>query len=71
MNKQRRKQIQDAISKIEALVQDILDDEIDAFENMPESLQASENGIASEDAQDILGEVVDLLEEAISCLEEI
>lgn len=71
MNKERRKRIQDAIRRIEDLVQSILDDEIEAFENMPESLQLSENGIISEDAQDSLDAAIDALEEAISCLEEI
>ena len=71
MNKKRRKQIQDAIIKLESLVQDILDEEVEAFENMPESLQSSDNGIASEEAQDNLDAALDALEEAISYLEEI
>ena len=71
MNKKRRKQIQDAIIKLESLVQDILDEEVEAFENMPESLQSSDNGIASEEAQDNLDAAIDALEEAISYLEEI
>lgn len=71
MNKERRKRIQNAIKKIEDLVQDILDDEMDAFDNMPENLQASENGIISEDAQESLDAAIDALEEAICCLEEI
>ena len=44
MNKARRKEIQKAISKIEEMVQQILDDEQDAYDNMPEGLQQSENG---------------------------
>ena len=71
MNKERRKRIQDAIRKIENLVQDILDDEVMAFDNMPESLQSSENGIISEEAQESLDAAIEALEEAICCLEEI
>lgn len=71
MNKTRRKQIQDAIAKIETLVQNILDEEEEAFSNMPEGLQASENGMISEEAQDNLASAIDALEEAISYLEDI
>lgn len=71
MNKERRKRIIDAIAKIESLVQSILDDEQEAYDNMPESLQYSNNGIASEEAQENLEAAVDALEEAISYLEEI
>lgn len=71
MNKERRKRIQEAIIKIESLVQNILDEEQEAFENMPESLQASDNGMVSEEAQESLEAAIEALEEAISCLEEI
>lgn len=74
MNKERRKKIVEAIAamnKIEALIQSILDDEQEAYENMPESLQMSDNGLASEEAQDNLDAAIDALEEAISYLEEI
>lgn len=71
MNKERRKQVKDVIMRIEALVQNILDDEEEAFDNMPEGLQASENGMVSEEAQDNLSAAIDALEEAISYLEEI
>lgn len=71
MNKERRNRIIDAINRIEALIQDILEDEQEAYDNMPENLQVSENGIISEEAQDSLDSAIDALEEAISYLEEI
>lgn len=71
MNKQRRKAIMEAVRKIEALVQNILDEEQEAYDSMPESLQESENGLNSLDAQDNLEAAIDALEEAISCLEDI
>lgn len=71
MNKSRRKQIKEAIIKIENLVQDILNEEQEAFDNMPEGLQYSENGMISEDAQENLEAAIDALEEAVCCLEEI
>lgn len=74
MNKERRKRIADAISaisKIESLIQNILDDEQEAYENMPEGVKISENGMVSEEAQDNLDSAIEALEEAISCLEEV
>lgn len=74
MNKERRKRIADAIAaigKIESLVQNILDDEQEAYDNMLEGAKSSENGITSEDAQDNLDSAIEALEEAISYLEEI
>jgi hypothetical protein len=74
MNKIRRKQVYEAITavnKIVELIQNILDDEQESFDNMPESLQLSENGIVSEEAQESLDAAIISLEEAISYLEEI
>lgn len=70
MNKKRRKEIQNAIKQIEDVVSRILDEEEEAFDNMPESLQMSENGEISENAQSCLSDAVDALEEAICCLED-
>lgn len=71
MNKARRKEIQKAIEKTEDLVQQIRDDEEDAFNSMPEGLQESENGLVSQEAQENLEAAIDALEEAISYLEDI
>ena len=71
MNKTRRKAIVEAVRKIENLVQNILDDEQEAYDNMPESLQESENGIVSTEAQENLEAAIEALEDAISYLEEI
>ena len=74
MNKERRKRISDAISaisKIESIIQNILDDEEEAYENMLEGVKISENGMVSEEAQENLDSAIEALEEAISYLEEI
>lgn len=71
MNNERRKRIVNAIYKIEELIQNILDEEQEAYDNMPENLQGSERGIISEEAQENLDSAIDALEEAISYLEEI
>ena len=71
MNKARRKIISNCIRNIEDVLQNVLDDERDAFESMPESLQESYNGQISQDAQDNLEIAIDALEEAVAALEEI
>lgn len=71
MNKTRRKIIQKAIGDIESVLQDVLDEEQEAFENMPENLQESERGQISQEAQENLESAIDALGEAISYLEEI
>lgn len=74
MNNNRRKEIKNItnnISKIIDLLNDVLASEEESFENMPEGIQASDNGIASEEAQDALNEAICMLEEAIECLSEI
>ena len=71
MNKERRNRIVSAIYKIEELIQNILDDEQESYDNMPENLLTSENAIVSEEAQESLDSAINALEEAISYLEEI
>lgn len=67
MNNIRRKAIENIIKRLES----ILDEEREAFDNMPENLHESMNGLESQDAQANLEAAIDALEEAISCLEEI
>lgn len=71
MNKIRRNQIQVVIKSIEDLIQSILSEEQEAFDNMPENLQSSWRGTESEDAQGSLESAIDALEEAIACLDEV
>ena len=71
MNKARRTIIKRAIGDVEQILQDVLDEERDSFENMPESLQESPNGQASVEAQENLEAAIDALEDAISYLEDI
>ncbi len=47
MNRQRRKRLEEAISKLEELqaeIQSIAEEERESFDNMPESLQDGERG---------------------------
>lgn len=74
MNNARRKEIKNAIGIIMTsigLLEDILADEEEAFENMLEGVKTSDNGITSEEAQNNLNDAIAALEEAVECLEEI
>lgn len=60
MNRNRRKRIDNILERIEEIeseIVDIRDEEQEAFDNLPESIQFSERGEAMEDS--------------VSCLEEI
>lgn len=83
MNKSRRKKIASVISALENIagydsinsirneIENILWEEEDAYDNMPENLQYSMRGEASSEAIDSLQDAVDTLEEAISIIDEI
>ena len=83
MNKARRKKIASVIETLENItgydlvetakdeIEDILWEEDDAYNNMPENLQYSMRGEESSDAIDSLQETVDALEDAIDALNEL
>ena len=71
MNKVRRKEIIKTIEQIRKAVSDILSDEMDSYDNMPDGIKESQNGYNSEDAQSSLDNAIDSLEEAIQYSEEI
>lgn len=74
MNKQRRKEIREVVKKLNAIsseVDGILAEEQMCFENLPEGLQTSYNGMLSEDAQNSLTDAINAIDEAIEYLEEI
>lgn len=76
MNAQRRKQLERIIDKLDALnaeIESIRDDEQNAYDNMPESLQDSDRGERMttiidyiDDATSSLGDVIDYLESAVN-----
>jgi hypothetical protein len=72
MNKDRRKQIDEAGSLLQdalALIEQIADEEQESFDNMPESLQQSERGVASEEAAEELSDAVGNLQYTIDSLD--
>ena len=73
MNKMRRKQlaeIQDKLAEIRDMIDSVLSDEQEAFDNLPESLQDGERGEAMQAAIDAMESAMDSCEEAESSIEE-
>ena len=73
MNNQRRLLIEKAkkqISEIENLIEKVLDDEQDAYDNLPEGIRMSEKGEKMEDAISSLENASDKIAELIECLDE-
>lgn len=74
MNNDRRKKIKKIIIDMESiklLLEDVLVDEESSFDNMPEGLQYSEKGEASQEAIDLMNEAVEGFEEVIDNLNSI
>lgn len=81
MNKQRREKIsklkirfqstQAELKQLSSELSSILNEEQDAFDNMPEGLQSSYRGMCSEDAIDNIEEASDKLDEVIELLNDI
>lgn len=76
MNKQRRKQIEGMIDKLDNIkehISDILDDEQNAFDNMPESIQYGERGyimqVAIDNLDDAIGNIVDAIDNLYEAIE--
>ena len=81
MNKQRREKIRQLKTQIDLIKTDlkkvsgelssILNEEQNAFDNMPEGLQGSYRGMCSEDAIDNMEEANEKLDEVIELLGDI
>lgn len=73
MNNTRRKSIQKIFDRLEELMQEIealQEEEQDAYDNMPESLQEGERGQAMQEAADNLEYAASSVQEALDYLEE-
>ena len=68
VNKEQVDQFMRELNKLLKIVSDILSEEEYSFNNMPDGLQESDNGIVSQEAQENLGEAVNSLYEAITLL---
>lgn len=72
MNKNRRKQIAEAIQKIEeakTLLEIARDEEQDAFDNMPEGIQSSGRGETMEAAITSMDEAIDEIDNIVESLQ--
>ena len=67
MNKQRRKRLEDVVSRLEECMSDlefIKEEEQEAYDNLPESIQYSERG-------ELMQEIADDIDYAISDLDQV
>lgn len=74
MTEQRLKNLNDCLSAIQGahdVLEEVRDEEQDAYDNMPEGLQYSERGDMMQEAIDSLDEAVDAIDEVISNLESV
>ncbi len=65
MNKERRDRLSDVIASLEEakdLLEDVKNDEQDAFDNMPVGLQCSERGSKMEDYIELMEDAVDQID---------
>lgn len=72
MNKQRRKELNGIIEKLEDLksyVEELRDEEQDYYDNMPENLQCGERGEIAESAISEMDDAISSIEDAICSLE--
>ncbi|MFR1831836.1 MAG: hypothetical protein ACLSX5_01625 [Lachnospiraceae bacterium] len=73
MNKNRRKQISEIVNELENIklkLSSVLYDEEDAYDNMPDNLKGSIRGEESEEAIDEMNEADGLLDDALDSLNE-
>ena len=74
MNKQRRRDLEDIVSKIEGAISDleyVINDEEAAYDALPESLQYSEKGEAMEDNVSDLNDALADLESAVDQINDV
>lgn len=74
MNKQRRKQLQEAsklIAQAQGIIESVKDDEQDAHDNLPESIMYGEKGQQMEEYIDMLDEAYGQCDDLMSIIDEI
>lgn len=70
MNNQRRAMIQkaqDCIDRAKGLLEEVVGEEAEAFDNLPDSIQESERGERMEEVIDLIKEIVDDLDDIECC----
>lgn len=74
MNKQRRKELAKAselISQAQGIIESVKDEEQDAHDNLPESIQYGEKGQQMEEYIDTLDEAYGMCDDLMSMIDEI
>lgn len=74
MNKQRRKELAKAselISQAQAIIESVKEEEEDAHDNLPESIQYGEKGEQMEEYIDTLDEAYGMCDDLMSMIDEI
>lgn len=74
MNKQRRKQLAEAsalITKAQSIIESVKDEEQEAHDNLPESIQYGEKGQQMEEYIDMLDEAYGQCDDLMSVIDEI
>ena len=74
MNKSRRatlNMIANSLVELKSQLEIVRDDEQDAYDNLPESIQESERGDTMQEAVDNMEYAIDSLEEAVDYLNEV
>lgn len=70
VRRKRLKQAQDLLNSAAQIVDQVKDDEQDAYDNLPESFQESDKGQRMEEAIDHLTDALNAIEEAGDCIED-
>lgn len=74
MNKQRRKRLEEAsklIAKAQEIIEEVKDEEQEAHDNLPESIQYGEKGQQMEEYIDMLDEAYGQCDDLMSIIDEI
>lgn len=73
MNKPRRKRLQEALdllTQAKAIIEECTEEEQEAFDNLPESIQYGQQGERMEEILDILNEAQDSIDEISTNIED-
>ena len=74
MNKQRRKRLEDVVSRLEERMSDleyIKEEEQEAYDNLPESIQYTERGEAMQENVDDIDYIISDLDQVINSINDV
>ena len=74
MNKEKRKKLGkafDLVAEAEQIINDVMEEEQDGYDNLPDSFRDGDRGQQMQDAIEMMDEVVGYLQDAESVIEQI